>query len=239
VRINQYLARSGMGSRRRSETLVLNGSVMVNGEVIQNLAYTVKDGDLVTVDGKPCSPAETPRVIMLNKPKSYICTQFDPQERNTVYELLDQEFKNFHYIGRLDLHSRGLLMFGNHGELSRRLCLPEYQIERVYRVKTPYRVSESAIQQIESGLLSLNGVQYKPASIKVYGPEFEICLKEGKKREIREMMQALGYQVLDLKRLSYANLELGNLREGSYRELETDEVQELFKLVQLDWNYSS
>lgn len=235
MRINKYLAKVGVASRRQAEEVITAGRVTINGEVCVELSTKVDvDKDSVCVDAKPVSLPESTTIVALNKPKGFLCTQFDPQQRDTVYNLMPKSLHSLHYIGRLDYQSRGLLLFTDDGELSRRLTLPKYEIPRYYEVVLNHVLDVEAVAELKEGLLLEDGTRFRSAGVKVFGKKVEMRLVEGKKREIREMMKHLGYKVVDLKRVSYSEIKLGDLEEGQWRELLTEEVDELYRTVGLE-----
>lgn len=234
MRLNKYLAQCGIGSRRKVEPYIQDGRVTVNGEVMTQMSYRVHPTDKVEFDGKLCYPPSEETMVLLNKPKRYLCTKDDPQGRPTVFELLPENLRHLHYIGRLDFDSRGLLLFTDNGELSRRLTHPSYGVQRMYKVKLDKVLQEKDAQEIRKGLILEDGTEFRPAKVKIFEENVEMILTEGKKREIREMMKALGYRVVDLKREVYAGVRLGKLREGNAQILDRDVVAKLRKLVGLD-----
>ena len=234
MRINKFLAKTGLASRRQSENLVIQGKIEINGVVIEDLSTQVDiENDEVTYQGKVLELPSESKVIAINKPKGYLCTQFDPQQRETIYELIPKPLQHLHYIGRLDYQSRGLLLLTDDGELSRRLTHPEFEIPRYYLVTLNHELDVESKVKLEAGLLLDDGTQFRPAKVKVFGKKVEMRLVEGKKREIREMMHALDYKVKDLQRVSYASIELDDLEEGQWRVLSVEEVDELYNSVEL------
>ncbi len=234
MRLNRFLALCGVGSRRSVEPLIQNGQVTVNGAVMLDMSYRVHPMDKVEFDGKLCYPPEKETFLILNKPRKYLCTKDDPQGRPTVYDLLPEHLQNLHYVGRLDFESRGLLMFTDNGELSRRLTHPSYGIQRMYKVTLDRTFAQKDAEVIENGLILRDGTKFRPAKVKIFDDFVEMILREGKKREIREMMKALGYRVFDLKRESYAGIKLGKLLEGKTRVLDEESLVKLHRKVDLD-----
>jgi 23S rRNA pseudouridine2605 synthase len=231
MRINKYLARCGKGSRRGVESLILEGKVSVNGKIVTALSQEVQEGDAVKLQGKICLLPRQSTHIIFNKPPGFLCSKSDPQERLLIYDKLPKEFVRLHYVGRLDYASRGLLLLTDDGELSQNLCLPKNQVPKTYWVQLSKKLSDEDQAKLRKGMRLSDGLKTKPAKVKVRGPWAEITLTEGKNREIRRMMQDLGYGVQDLQRVSFGNLALGSLKEGKHRKLTEQEVaglQELF-----------
>ena len=227
MRINKYLARCGKGSRRGVETFIREGNVTINGKVVTELSQEVKAGDAVKLQGKICLLPRQSTHIIFNKPPGFLCSKSDPQERLLIYDKLPREFARLHYVGRLDYQSRGLLLLTDDGELSQNLCLPKNQISKTYWVQLSRKLSEEDQTKLRQGIRLSDGLKTKPAKVKVRGTWAEITLTEGKNREIRRMMQDLGYGIQDLQRVSFGNLVLGSLKEGKHRKLTEQEVESL------------
>ena len=218
MRINKYISLCGIASRRAADTLIADGLVQVNGETITDLGHQVDETkDKVIVDGKPAKLPTKTKTILFHKPPGCVCTKVDPQGRRTVYDYLPPGFQHLKYVGRLDLQSRGLLLFTDDGELLHRLTHPSYEIPRSYYVWTTRPLSDSAAQKL---VYLENGFA-------------ELVLTEGKNREIRRMMRAVGYEIRDLKRVSYCKIQLGELPAGEYRELTADEMNKLRQAVRM------
>ncbi len=241
MRINKYISLCGIASRRTADNLVAEGRVQVNGETITDLGHQVDETkDEITVDGKPAKLPKKTKVIMFHKPAGCVCTKDDPQGRETVYDYLPPGFQNFKYVGRLDLQSRGLLLFTDDGELLYRLTHPSYEIPRSYYVWTTRQLSDSAAQRLVDGVdirdpEDPNAPEEIAFATDVYIENgfVELVLIEGKNREIRRMMRAVGYEIRDLKRVSYCQIQLGDLPAGEYRELTPNELNKLRQAVHL------
>lgn len=234
MRINRYLAQCGVASRRKSEALVLDGRVQINGELCSDLSMRVKPADTVEVDGKKVSPDSVKKMIIMNKPVGVLCTKHDPGGGSIIYDLLPGFVKNLRYVGRLDRESRGLLLLGNDGELIHRLTHPSFEISRRYFVKVDLPLEEDDLQFLVQGVDIGDGEVGKALKARFVSQGIELVLAEGKKREIRRMMNAVGREVLDLQRVSYATIELDDLEEGSFRFLDEEELGGLYALVDLD-----
>ena len=231
MRINQYIAACGAASRRKAEALVLEGRISINGVVVRELAQQVGETDIVLLDGQKITPALQHTTIAFHKPPGVICTTADPQGRKTIYDCLPSGFANLKYAGRLDLQSRGLVLLSDDGELVYRLMHPKYQIERSYLVWTSKNLSRRAIESLLQGIDIGDGEIGQAKDVFLDNGFFELVLTEGKNREIRRMLHALHYHIEDLKRISFANIELGDLAVGDYREIKGEELSELKKFV--------
>jgi 23S rRNA pseudouridine2605 synthase len=227
MRINQYISQCGVVSRRKAEALVLEGKVSVNGVVVEELSQQVGDTDIVLIDGEKISPVKKHTTIAFHKPPGIICTATDPQGRKTIYDCLPSGFSSLKYIGRLDLQSRGLILLSDDGELVYRLTHPKYQIERSYLVWTSRELSRRAIESLLDGIDIGDGEIGQVKEVFLDNGFFELVLTEGKNREIRKMLHALHYHIEDLKRVSFANIKLGDLAVGNYREITGAELKEL------------
>jgi len=231
MRINQYIAACGTSSRRKAEAFVLEGKVSVNGVVVKELSQQIEETDIVMIDGQKIEPAHQHTTIAFHKPPGVICTTSDPQGRKTIYDCLPSGFANLKYAGRLDLQSRGLILLSDDGELIYRLMHPKYQIERSYLVWTSKSLSRRAIESLLNGIDIGDGEIGQAKDIFLDNGFFELVLTEGKNREIRKMLHALHYHIEDLKRISFANIKLGDLAAGDYREIKGKELNELKKFV--------
>ena len=241
MRINKFISLSGLASRRAADSLVAEGRVEVNGEVISDLGHQVdENNDRVTVDGKLAKLPKKTKVIMFHKPAGCVCTKDDPQGRRTVYDYLPPGYSTFKYVGRLDLQSRGLLLFTDDGELLHRLTHPSYEIPRSYYVWTTRPLSDAAAQKLVDGV-DIRDPEDPDAQEEIaFATDVylengfaELVLIEGKNREIRRMMRAIGYEIRDLKRVSYCKIQLGDLPAGDFRELTADEMNKLRQAVHL------
>jgi 23S rRNA pseudouridine2605 synthase len=227
MRINRYLALCGFGSRRAVEDLIVGGAVKVGGEIVYDLSRQIGDGEKVQVLGKPAVPPKAHEYVMLNKPKGYLCSATDPFDRPTIYRLMPEGFRKLHYVGRLDYNSRGLIMLTNDGGLTHTLLHPSQEVPRTYRVWTRKPLAKKDIKTLLSGVDI--GFENDAVAVSITPREdhTEIVLKEGKNREIRRMLEVVGYRVVDLQRIRFGALELGDLPEGKYRRLDASEIARL------------
>jgi len=227
LRINQYISQCGIASRRKAESLILEGKVFVNGVAAKELSMRIEETDSVEIDGQKISPTKKHTTIAFHKPPGVICTTTDPQGRKTIYDCLPSGYSTLKYIGRLDLQSRGLILLSDDGELVYRLTHPKYQIERSYLVWTSRPLSRKAMESLLGGIDIGDGEIGKVKDIFIDDGFVEFVLTEGKNREIRKMLHALHYHIEDLKRISFGNIALGDLAAGNYREISEEELKEL------------
>ncbi len=222
----------GVASRRKAETLVMQGRVKVNGQVIHDYVQ-VENGDVVEVDGKRIKRRRKV-YYMLNKPSGYLTTKYDPQGRKTVFDLV-KVGKDVFPVGRLDKDTSGLLLFTNDGELAQRLLHPKFQVERVYVAEIVGNIKKETIQKMEKGLKLPYGYisRMKVSVLETKGDKtiVKISIKQGKKREIRRAFGFVKHEILKLKRTAFGPVKLeASLEEGKYRPLNAEEVASLKKL---------
>ena len=231
MRLNKYLARAGVTSRRKADLLIEEGSVRVNGEIVTRLGTQVNTReDKVEVNGVEIKP-ETKHYLVLNKPPGYVVTLDDPFGRPTVKELLPDLGVRLFPVGRLDLNSEGLLLFTNDGELAHQLIHPSYNIKKVYMVRIKGRIQSRDLKTLSEGVY-LDNRKTSPDELKIIKKDSDssllrIEIHEGRKREIRRILQAVGHQVVKLKRIQFAGLKLGSLERGKWRYLKPDEIKKL------------
>ena len=227
MRLNAYLARAGIASRRGADELIKAGRVTVNGEPGQ-LNTFVERRDRVEVDGEPVSAQEL-TYVLLHKPAGTVTTARDPQGRPTVVELVDVP-ERVVPVGRLDADTTGALLLTNDGPLAHRLAHPRYGVEKVYEVEVEGEPGEAALRRLAEGV-ELDDGRTAPARARLLAPStIELTLHEGRKHQVKRMCDAVDHPVRRLHRSRYAGLELGELRSGSWRELTRREVERLKKL---------
>jgi 23S rRNA pseudouridine2605 synthase len=225
VRLNAYLARAGVASRRGADELIRAGRVRVNGEEA-GLATFIAAGDRVEVDGRAVEP-EPLTYVLLHKPAGVVTTARDPQGRPTVVGLVGHE-RRVIPIGRLDADTTGVLLLTNDGPLAHRLAHPRYQVDKVYEAEVEGDPSTEAIRRLAEGV-ELEDGRTAPAAVRRLGPgRLELTLHEGRKRQVRRMCEAVGHPVRRLHRREYAGLTLEGLAPGEWRELTDDEVTRLY-----------
>lgn len=236
IRLNKFLSHAGVTSRREADRLIAEGRVSVNGEIVQSLGCKVEEeGDRVVVDGRMVSIDRTHVYVMLNKPVGYLVTMKDTHNRPTVMQLIKPLKERVFPVGRLDLNSHGLLLLTNDGELANQLMHPRYQIKKEYEVIIKGVLGNRSLKRLERGVV-LDGKKTVPARVTILmssrqKSSIRIQIHEGRKREIRRMMEAVGSTVLDLKRVRFAGLSMGKLKLGQWRHLTEDELSRLKKLT--------
>ncbi len=238
MRLQKFLSRAGVASRRKAEEIILEGRVQVNGVVVTELGTRIDtDQDRVQVDGKAVAIAGV-RWLVLNKPIRVLTTRDDPRERKTVYELLDRGDGQLPYVGRLDWDTAGLLLFSNDGDVVHRLMHPSYQVERVYEVETEVPVTDESIDSLREGVRLDDGPARaeRVRRLRGEGHRIEVVLLEGRNREVRRMLEAVGHPVVRLRRTRYGPISLRGLPEGLWRMLSGAEVNEIRRLVGLGEN---
>ncbi len=226
MRINRYLAQAGLGSRRTVEQLVRAGRISVNGEITLDLALQVQDSDDVRFDAKPIRPRRL-RYFAFHKPKGLICTLSDEKKRPTIYSVLAREFREFDYVGRLDKDSEGLLILTNDGELAQKLTNPRFKVEKEYEVVVDRAFDANDLPRLLKGTV-IDGIRARVRRAWVrQGATLGIVLDQGIKRQIRVILQRLGYEVRTLRRVRIGSVRLGRLPQGAVRELKDHEITRL------------
>jgi 23S rRNA pseudouridine2605 synthase len=227
VRLVKYLAHSGVASRRRAEELIAAGRVTVGGRVVTDPARDVDGSVGVEVDGRPVSP-EPREVWMLNKPAGVVSTAREPGRRPAVTDLVASK-RRLYPVGRLDAESTGLILLTNDGELANRLTHPRYEIPRTYRVRLRRAPADADLRQLRRGV-KLDDGPTAPAKVRrVSARVIELTIREGRNRQVRRMAEAIGNEVLELERIRFASLRLGDLAEGDSRLLRDSELRRLWK----------
>lgn len=224
MRLNAYLARAGVASRRRADELIKAGRVTVNGEP-GRLNTFVGAGDRVELDGRPLAKQRL-AYVLLNKPAGVVTTARDPHGRRTVVDLVAHEARVVP-VGRLDADTTGALLLTNDGELAHRLAHPRYGVEKVYEAEVEGEPGEAALRQLREGV-ELEDGRTAPARAQLLGPgRVELVLHEGRKRQVKRMLAAVGHPVRRLRRSRYAGLTVDGIATGEWRELEPAEVEAL------------
>jgi 23S rRNA pseudouridine2605 synthase len=224
VRLNAYLARAGVASRRGADELIRAGRVRVNGEVA-SLATFVGPTDEVELDGRPVAP-EPLTYVLLNKPAGVVTTARDPHGRPTVVGLVGHE-RRVVPVGRLDADTTGALLLTNDGPLAHRLAHPRYEIDKVYEAEVEGDPSDEALRRLSEGV-DLEDGRTAPARVRRVGPgRIELTIHEGRKHQVKRMCEAVGHPVRRLHRSSYAGLGVDDLAPGAWRELTENEVAAL------------
>ena len=233
-RLQAFLAHCGVASRRASEKIILDGRVKVNGSVVTELGTKVTEKDEVLLDGKKITLEEVKRYVLLNKPLGYVCSQSDEKGRPVAVDLLREKYtERLYNVGRLDMFSFGAIIFTNDGDFAAKLSHPSAEIEKEYIVDSSLPLPRHLAEDFERGI-RVEGVFYKAKRVEeINSHRLRVVLIEGKNREIRRMMRALGYEIRDLKRISYCKIRLGDLPAGEYPELTPDEMNKLRQAVGL------
>jgi 23S rRNA pseudouridine2605 synthase len=230
-RLQKFMARAGVASRRGAEEIIRAGRVSLNGQVVTEMGVKVDpDRDVVKVDGRKVKLKTATVTIMLHKPSGYVCTTRDPQGRRVVTELLGPRADRVYPVGRLDYDAAGLLLFTNDGELAYRLTHPSYSVPRTYRVTVNGEVSRETLRQLAAGVDLDGRTVYPEVGVTKREPEktvLEITVHEGRYHLIKRLMEQVGHPVLKLKRIAFGPLRLEGLPRGSFRELTGRELQAL------------
>ncbi|MHB8068701.1 MAG: pseudouridine synthase [Desulfobaccales bacterium] len=229
-RLQKFLSRAGVASRRAAEELIKAGRVMVNGRVVRELGVKIDpDKDVVKADGRRVRP-EPLVTVMLHKPYGYISTTSDPQGRRVVTELLGVKGPRLYPVGRLDYDATGLMLLTNDGELAQRLTHPRYQVPRIYRVTVAGEVSRETLRLLGRGVEVAERVVAAEVQVRKSEAEktvLEITVWEGRYHLIKQLLSQVGHPVLKLKRIAYGPLKLGRLPRGMHRLLTPAEIAAL------------
>ena len=234
MRLAKLLAHAGVASRRAAEGLIAAGRVTVEGEVVTDPARDVDEGAAVAVDGEPVR-AERRVVYAVNKPRGVVSTARDTHGRPTVVELVPGESRRLYPVGRLDADTTGLLLLTNDGELANLLTHPRYEVEKVYRARVqPPRLSAAALRALREGVALDDGPARAARVRQVASGVVELALAEGRKRQVRRMLAAVGHRVVELERVRFGPLALAGLAPGAHRRLTAPEVERLRRAALLE-----
>jgi pseudouridine synthase len=237
MRLNKFLAQAGIASRRQADQMIKEGRVLVNDQIITEMGIQVNPAiDQISIAGQPVVLKAEYEYLILNKPPGFLSTVSDPFGRPTVMHLLPRGNTRLYPVGRLDLDTSGLLFFTNDGELALALTHPRHLVEKVYRVKVNGIPNEQKLQDLATGVLLGDGLT-APAKVALEGMEngnaiIKITIREGRKRQIKRMMLAVGHPVVSLHRAAVGPLTLGDLKPGEYRKPSEIELKELYRLKQ-------
>ncbi len=229
-RVAKVIARAGLCSRREAEAWISQGRVALNGTAISSPAVNVRDDDTVTVDGKPLPARERTRLFLYHKPSGLVTTNADPEGRPTIFGALPQNLPRLISVGRLDLNTEGLLLLTNDGGLARVLELPQTGWLRRYRVRAHGRVTQAQLDALRAGI-ELDGIRYGAIAASIDREQganvwLTFAIREGKNREVRNVLEHLGLQVNRLIRVSFGPFQLGDLPEGGLEEVKTRHLRE-------------
>ncbi len=238
VRLQKFLAESGVASRRKSEELIADGKVKVNGKTASIGDKINPKKDTVTVSGKKIVKRKDFTYILLHKPRGFITTMSDEMDRKCVAELIKDVPVRVYPVGRLDRDSEGMLLFTNDGEFANAMTHPTKHVPKTYRVTVRPSITEDQITQLTTGII-IDDRKTAPAQVRVVTKEegrvvLEIILYEGRNRQIRKMCEAVGLEVARLKRTAIGSIKLGMLKQGAWRELNEDEVRKLMIAADMD-----
>jgi 23S rRNA pseudouridine2605 synthase len=224
VRLNAWLARAGVASRRKADELIKAGRVTVNGAPGE-LNTVVQPGDDVSLDGRPLARQKL-AYVLLHKPAATVTTASDPQGRRTVVDLVDHPSRVVP-VGRLDADTTGVLLLTNDGELAHRLAHPSYEVDKVYEVECRTQPADADLDRLRAGV-RLDDGPTRPAGVRrIDGARIELTIHEGRNRQVKRMLEAVGHRVRRLHRSRYGPLTLEGLEPGAWRELEPVEVERL------------
>lgn len=232
MRLQKFIAECGIASRRSAEKMIESGRVYVNGELVDYMGCVIDpDCDVVEIDGRVIKQESRKYYIMLNKPKNYVTTVSDDLGRPTVMHLVSDINARIYPVGRLDFDTTGLLIMTNDGDFANILTHPKHTVNKTYIARIDKMLSEEQLQRLQRGI-ELDGVMTAPAraeNIKrpKHGFEVKITIHEGRNRQVRRMLEAVGVNVMSLKRISVGSLTLGNLPEGKWRALSDAEINKL------------
>jgi 23S rRNA pseudouridine2605 synthase len=227
MRLAKYLAHAGIASRRKAEQLIAAGKVQVGGEVVTDPARNVDEGSAVELDGRPIAP-EPREVWAVNKPKGVVSTASEPGRRRAITQLVESS-RRLYPVGRLDADSTGLILLTNDGELANRLTHPRYGVRKTYLVELDHPPSEADLDRLREGVPLEDGPTGQAEVERLGERELEITIREGRKRQVRRMAEAIGNEVESLTRIRIGSLELGDLRRGEARRLDRREIDALWK----------
>ena len=230
MRINKYIAQSGFCSRRKADEYVLEGKVKVNGEVVTMLGFEIRKKDKVTLDGKIIR-ADKLEYFKFYKPAGYITTKSDEKNRKTIFDILPKEYQHLNPVGRLDKDSTGLIILTNDGNLAYELTHPSIKVAKTYLVKVDSKLTKEELEKLSSGIEIEKGkIAYCDWVILEEDKKstlFEITLYQGLNRQIRKMFEYLGHNVLNLKRIRHANIDLTGLKKGQIKQIKPRQIKEL------------
>ena len=231
MRINKYIAQSGLCSRRKADELIQNGNVKVNGAVLKEPGYDVAEGDKVEVNGRLIDTKQKLEYVLINKPLGVVTTVSDDKDRLTVMDVVSDIDARLFPVGRLDYNTSGALIMTNDGELAYRITHPKHEIYKTYRARVSGVLSNERAARLRKGV-DIGGFITSPAKVHIikgntHSTIVEISIREGKNRQVRKMFAAVGNPVQELERIAIGDIHLGHLQVGHYRKLTHEEVEYL------------
>jgi 23S rRNA pseudouridine2605 synthase len=235
MRLNKYLAHSGIASRRAADTLIMQGHVTVNGKIVQEMGYRVQPSDVIAFKGKPIKPVDKLVYLLLNKPRNVMSTSADERGRKTVLDIIAEKIPERVYpIGRLDRNTSGLIVLTNDGDLTKKLSHPSHKVPKVYQVTLDRNLSLKDLEQIREGIKLEDGPIKADSLHFMEGlskREVQIELHSGKNHIVRRIFAHFQYEVVKLDRVYYAGLTKKNLPRGRFRPLTLEEIRMLKHFV--------
>ena len=236
-RLQKVIAASGLTSRRKAEELITEGRVKVNGKTVTVLGTQVEKGDVITVDGKAL-PHEELEYYLLNNPRKYVSTANDEHDRKKITDLIDTTARIFP-VGRLDYDSSGLIILTNDGEFANLLMHPRYHLPKTYHVTVNGLLERNDVEKLRKGVTLDDGIKTLPAKVTITNQDIpngktslDMTIYEGRNRQIRRMLEALGYEVTKLHRTQYGCVRDDQMPSGSYRRLKPHEIKSLKEMAQ-------
>ena len=234
MRLQKYLALSGVASRRTAEKMIADGRVTVDGEVITEMGVQVEIGQDIRVDGKLVTPEPEKKYIMYHKPAGEVTTASDPEGRATVLDKFRDYPGRLYPVGRLDYDSEGLLLLTNDGDLTERMLHPSMEVEKTYLARVSNELTIEEARRLERGVM-VDGRRTARAKVKILGAkglytDILVTIHEGRNRQVRKMVEQVGHQVVMLRRIRFGPLKLEDLPRGMWRELTEEELRELSRL---------
>ena len=235
VRLNKFIASSGLCSRRKADELIESGAVKVNGRTIVELGYIVTNRDKILVNGQPLKKANLV-YVKYYKPAGYITTMSDEKGRKTIYDILPAELKELKPVGRLDKDSTGLLILTNDGDFINKMTHPSIKIPKIYRVCAQGRMNTQHLIQMAKGIEIEQGkIAYADSSIIEYDGKntvLQVILYQGMNRQIRKMLDSLGFPVISLKRISHGTINIQGMKKGQFKYIKPREISDMIKQIQ-------
>lgn len=232
MRLNRYIARSGLSSRRGADRLIFDGKIEVNNEIMEDPAYRVAQGDIVKYKGEVIQPVEKMVYFLLNKPRGVVTTVSDPFYEETIVDFIKTS-KRIFPVGRLDKESEGLILLTNDGSLTNKMTHPKYGLGKVYEVVVKGEPSENQILELEKGIVidnyELEEMKIQRLSGNQYETTYHVTLYEGRNRQIRKVFYSVGHPVVHLKRIKIGKITAPELKVGEYRPLTAEEIEYLKK----------
>ena len=234
MRLQKYLALSGVASRRSAEKMITDGRVSVDGVVITEMGVQVEIGQDIRVDGKLVTPEPEKKYIMYHKPAGEVTTASDPEGRATVLDKFRDYPVRLYPVGRLDYDSEGLLLLTNDGDLTERMLHPSMEVEKTYLARVSNELTPAEARRLEMGVM-VDGRKTAHAKVKILGvkglyTDILVTIHEGRNRQVRKMVEQVGHQVVMLRRIRFGPLKLEDLPRGMWRELTEEELRELSRL---------